>query len=119
MNPRGWLDWQGSATPRNLTVDASNEPTKLTKPGFSQFSQLAAREHLGISGAKGQNTAEPETITKFNMRGVPCQADEAGVSWAEWKATALNRLFHECGVTGQPGRITEATVRHGELSTGQ
>jgi hypothetical protein len=36
------------------------------------------------------------------------------MSWAEWKAAALNRLFLEQGVTGQPGRITTATVRHGE-----
>lgn len=37
----------------------------------------------------------------------------AGASWAEWKAAALNRLFQEEGVTGRPGRITAATVRHG------
>jgi hypothetical protein len=35
-------------------------------------------------------------------------------SWAEWKAAALNRLFLERGVTGRPGRITAATVLHGE-----
>lgn len=34
-------------------------------------------------------------------------------SWAEWKAAALNRLFQQQGVTGRPGRITAATVRHG------
>jgi len=38
----------------------------------------------------------------------------AASSWAEWKASALNRLFHRHGVTGRPGRITAATVRHGE-----
>lgn len=38
-----------------------------------------------------------------------------GIPWAEWKAAALNRLFQEQGVTGTPGRITAATVRHGEL----
>jgi hypothetical protein len=36
------------------------------------------------------------------------------LSWAEWKAAALNRLFQDQGVTGKPGRITAATVRHGE-----
>ncbi len=35
-------------------------------------------------------------------------------SWAEWKAARLNRLFQEQGVTGRPGRITAATVLHGE-----
>ncbi len=36
-----------------------------------------------------------------------------GIPWAEWKAAALNRLFQEQGVTGKPGRVTAATVRHG------
>jgi hypothetical protein len=36
------------------------------------------------------------------------------VSWAQWKADALNQLFQGQGVTGQPGRITAATVTHGE-----
>jgi hypothetical protein len=40
------------------------------------------------------------------------------MSWHEWKARMLNRLFLEQGVTGQPGRITAATVRHGEGETG-
>jgi hypothetical protein len=35
-------------------------------------------------------------------------------SWAEWKAAGLNRLFQEQGVTGRPGRITAATILHGE-----
>jgi hypothetical protein len=41
---------------------------------------------------------------------------EVWLDWCEWKARMLNRLFQEQGVTGQPGRITGATVRHGELS---
>jgi hypothetical protein len=41
----------------------------------------------------------------------------AGMAWAEWKAAALNRLFQEQGATGKPGRITAATVRHGERKT--
>jgi hypothetical protein len=46
---------------------------------------------------------------------VSTSATEAdGVPWAEWKAAALNRLFQEQGATGMPGRITPATVRHGE-----
>ena len=44
---------------------------------------------------------------------------EEAVSWAEWKASALNRLFQEQGVIGQPGRITAATVRHGEAGRKQ
>ena len=36
------------------------------------------------------------------------------MSWAEWKAAALNRLFLEQGISGQAGRITAETILHGE-----
>jgi hypothetical protein len=36
------------------------------------------------------------------------------MSWVEWKAAALNKLFLELGTTGQSGRITADTIRHGE-----
>jgi hypothetical protein len=36
------------------------------------------------------------------------------LSAAEWQAQMLNQLFKEQGVLGQPGKITAATVRHGE-----
>ena len=39
---------------------------------------------------------------------------EVWLDWCEWKAAALNQLFRNQGVTGQPGRITAATVQHGE-----
>jgi len=39
---------------------------------------------------------------------------DRGIPWPEWKAAALNRLFQEQGATGKPGRISAATVRHGE-----
>jgi hypothetical protein len=35
------------------------------------------------------------------------------ISWCEWKARALNLLFLEHGLTGEPGRITSETVRDG------
>jgi hypothetical protein len=44
---------------------------------------------------------------------------EGGISWAEWKAAELNRLFQERDTSGQPGRITAATVLHGEKSQGK
>jgi hypothetical protein len=37
-----------------------------------------------------------------------------GIPWADWKAAALNRLFQEQGATGKTGRISAATVHHGE-----
>ncbi len=35
------------------------------------------------------------------------------MSWTEWKAAMLNRLFLEQGTSGEPGRITAETIRHG------
>jgi len=50
--------------------------------------------------------ATPGEISKIDEgRGTP---------WAEWKAAALNRLFQEQGVTGQPGNIKAATVLQGK-----
>jgi hypothetical protein len=37
-----------------------------------------------------------------------------GISWEEWKAAALNRLFHKQGAVGSPGHITSKTVSDGE-----
>jgi hypothetical protein len=42
------------------------------------------------------------------------RAGERGITWAGWKAAALNRLFKEQGTTGQTGRITAETIRLGE-----
>ncbi len=39
-----------------------------------------------------------------------------GVSWSEWRADMVNRMFAELEATGQPGRITAETVRHGEAA---
>ena len=36
------------------------------------------------------------------------------MSWSDWKAAALNRVFLEQGMGGTPGRITAETVRHGQ-----
>jgi hypothetical protein len=39
---------------------------------------------------------------------------ERWLSWYQWKAEALNRLFREQGRTGEAGKITAETVEHGE-----
>ena len=64
-----------------------------------------------ISSGSESTTAEEDrgTATTCGTCGV-----ESGISWPEWKAAALNRLFEGQGVTGEPGRITPETVRHGE-----
>jgi hypothetical protein len=44
----------------------------------------------------------------------PAEAPAMFKDWPAWKAAMLNELFRQQGVTGQPGRITAETVRHGE-----
>jgi len=67
---------------------------------------------MNVLAAMEQHPAEPWKVRDrmLNEMGL-CSK---GTPWAEWKAAALNRLFQEQGTSGQPGRITAATVRHGE-----
>jgi hypothetical protein len=46
---------------------------------------------------------------------ITAATETRGMSWAEWKAWELNRLFQEQGRTGELGHITAAAVRHGEV----
>jgi hypothetical protein len=54
----------------------------------------------------------PGIPTRYKPRRVPDH--EQSVSWAEWRAAALNRLFQQQGTSRQPGRITPATILDGE-----
>ena len=38
---------------------------------------------------------------------------EVWISWFEWKAREMNRLFQEHGLTGQPGQIKPETIQDG------
>lgn len=92
---------------------------------------MSWREKLGLpetGDRSDKSTPSVTSVTGFPYEPTVDSADEPfesrppevareperGVSWAEWKAAALNQLFREQGVTGQPGHITAATVRHGE-----
>jgi hypothetical protein len=69
---------------------------------------------------KDQSIRDEVANLKRQMNGnLSLNAASEGMSPEEWKAATLNRLFHEQGVTGQPGKITAATVRHGERKTKQ
>jgi hypothetical protein len=57
-----------------------------------------------LADERAAESGEPETAPR-----------EVWLSWAEWKARDLNRIFQERGLTGQPGRINAETVRRGEL----
>jgi hypothetical protein len=66
--------------------------------------------------ARVQDQAIRDEVAEFKRRLDGCLSPEAmeGISPEEWKARALNRLFEQQGLTGQPAKITAATVRHGE-----
>jgi hypothetical protein len=98
---RGWLDW--SPTDRILADSPLTEPSKPTKPGFDGFVGSLSVIPAKIPGRKS-GVAEVDSATPR----------ERVMSWSEWKATALNRLFLEQGATRQSGRITAETVRDGQ-----
>jgi hypothetical protein len=89
------MDWRPKAP--ILANSAESVPTKPSKPRSVGFEG-------GTSGESPEIRVGPSTTERW-------------CAWAEWKAAALNRLFQEQGATGKPGRITAATVRHGERNT--
>jgi len=38
---------------------------------------------------------------------------EVWISWCEWRAREMNRLFREHGLMGQPGQIKPETIQDG------
>jgi len=93
-----WMDWQPKA--HVLAKSAEGGPTKP-----SELSSL---------GFEGVMPGDSPTIQLLPQRANLAGARERGASWAAWKAAALNRLFQEQGVTGQPSRIMAATVEDGQ-----
>ena len=101
---------------------------------WRELLQKAVSENPYAKYAKGQLEGPPPRLlhvlhTEFNgleitPRPSPslpnppaarCLAREAApISWAQWKANALNLLFQQQGQLGERGRITAATVIHGE-----
>lgn len=70
-----------------------------------------------VTSVTGPVNANDEVSSGVTIRPEPPESacePEFGIPWAEWKAAALNQLFMDQGATGHPGRITAATVRHGE-----
>lgn len=130
-----WMDWQPKGPSRAETPES--DPTKPSKGGsVGSEGTLPAEvaiitpehEHsprtIELSVMAGSLDSSPGSAQRFEISG---QSHGAGkfpvdssphceqfMSWAEWKAATLNRLFLEQGSSGQPGRITADTVRHGE-----
>ena len=53
------------------------------------------------------------------MTSVGDSKEPQWMSWEEWKAQMLNRLFQRQGVLKQRARITAETVRHGAPKTAE
>jgi hypothetical protein len=134
-----WLDWKpGEAllteshpeTPKSFKNSLGTNQQKQRKPIFAVFAGSPPVNFQNIEA--GPEPPEPpasqgksNTCGWCNQTGATSPADSpelpdsaeeklVWMDWYEWKAAALNRLFLERGVTGEPGRITAATVRHGE-----
>jgi hypothetical protein len=104
-----------------LLVDASAQPPDALIDALSHNkAEIVALLRLGNDGStsKGRQALDDE---RSDIRSIPVSAetDTKAIPWAEWKALELNRLFQEQGITGEPGRITAATVLHGERKAGQ
>jgi hypothetical protein len=124
-----WMIWQPKAEKSGCS--AKSEPTKPSKPGFVGSVGASSGESAEIGLHRGsvfQQSASPQSKPATECHG-GSDLLEPGVdfdpqstrlmSWAEWKAATLNRLFLEQGRTGKAGRITAETVQHGERAREQ
>jgi hypothetical protein len=126
-----WMDWEPRPTPTAHL--AETEPTKPSKPGSVGFEGMVSTVPANIRAdnrdsekATGSVRDTPHPASQRSERDVNRSSRDKGdpgvdfatrttpMSWCAWKAAALNRLFLELGTSGQLGRITEDTVRHGE-----
>jgi hypothetical protein len=117
------------------TIRAENGKLKLRFPESERVRLEPAIETLrqnretvlkALSGAESSPSAIPpaaewpQSLSELaaevgqHSGDIKAARQEVWMDWCDWKASALNQLFKEQGVTGQPGRITAATVRHGE-----
>ena len=87
-----------------LTVRGKSSPPRRKRCGTRQTQKSG--------GSLGRRNADSSTA--FRLGDPEAARQEVWMDWYEWKVRALNRLFQEQGVTGQPGRITAETVRRGE-----
>jgi hypothetical protein len=62
----------------------------------------------------GTEPTKPSKPSSVGFVGATTASKEIWISRHEWKARALNSLFQEQGLTRKPGKITAATVQHGE-----
>jgi hypothetical protein len=95
---------------RELLQEAISENPLTKAPGQAISSQTQPTNTGAIINAGSHREATTNPPETRRPAPVPARA----MSWAEWKADALNALFQQYGSGGQRGRITAATVLHGE-----
>jgi hypothetical protein len=105
---RRWLSWQPSES--IMADSAKPEPTKPSEPGFDGFDGSSSSQATEIEVTRSDRNSQESSKFQVDLS----TGDERLMSWAEWKAGALNQLFLELGNASQPGRITPDTIRHGE-----
>jgi hypothetical protein len=97
-----------------LVADEPDAQEAMRRFGAHRGEVWTSGELELVASIPDQATRDEVESVKREMDGClsPSAAGEC-VSAAEWQAQMLNQMFKEQGVTGQPGRITAATVRHG------
>lgn len=116
---RDWLKWQPHEP---ITANpAEIKPSKPSKPGFVGFEGSISADSPIIGESDLRSKHAVQSAPDVRQGTLDCAPEpERVMSWAQWKAGALNRLFLEQGTLGQLGRITAETVLHGEqLRRGQ
>jgi hypothetical protein len=95
---------------RELLQEAISE-NPLTKAHGQAISSQTQPTNTGATVNAG---SRQEATTNLPETRHPALGPARAMSWVEWKADALNTLFQQYGSSGQRGRITPATVLHGE-----
>lgn len=135
-DPGRWRKWKPSGAGPTKPVDGSDGGgfvSFVSSPGTGLLDNAATSLETAVSPQATENKQvaggnphdEDDQISgqggfggfvSFVSGGTSAntQAEPRWMSWAEWKAESLNRLFLEQGVIGRPGRITAATVLDGE-----
>jgi hypothetical protein len=100
----------------NLSQLSDEKPSGAQSMGefLEKWANLPPARPLDAPAKEREDAAEPIQQNAEPVAAATGAEREQGKPWAEWKAAALNRLFQEQGTAGLPGRITAATVRHGE-----
>jgi hypothetical protein len=110
--PVHYLD--GAGVPMKYKLrQVEGEPVPMAVLAKMERSQANLMQCSSHAGGGETITVEYPWTARDRMLG-KMEWRPTRIPWEAWKAVTLNRLFREQGVTGSPGRIKAATVRHGE-----